>query len=198
MDFSTLVNASDKSGFPTVAAIFLLVLFGLLVKWMLKQFSRQNQMNEERNQKQLEVIQSGMKEIVAAISRGGLSAKQQVSVFEIIMTNHIARKLDLVEKILIKNDIHNRRCQIEKNILAEFQRITQEEITILRHLNMPVFAGFLIELDWPVFVDGCGQVIFTNQSIENKILDLKSYMTSFVTTMIKRYESNFTDSFEES
>lgn len=184
--FNTLIEASNKSGFPTVVAIFLLMLFA----WMIKQSSRQNQ-------KQMEVVQSGMKDIVAAISRGGLSAKQQVSVFEIIMQNHITRKLDLVEKILIKNDIHNRRCQIEKNIMSEFQRITQEEITVLRHLNMPIFAGFLIELDWPVFVDGCGQIIFTTQTIENKLLDLKSYMNSFVTSMIKRYESNFTDSFEE-
>lgn len=184
--FNTLIDASNRSGFPTVVAIFLLMLFS----WMIKQSSRQNQ-------KQMEVVQSGMKDIVAAISRGGLSAKQQVSVFEIIMQNHIAKKLDLIEKILIVNDIHNRRCQIERNITAEFQRITQEEITILRHLNMPVFAGFLIELDWGSFVPGCGQIIFTNQTIENKLIDLKSYMNSYITAMIKRYETNFSDSFEE-
>lgn len=206
--YNEIISATQTVGFPVAIAVFFAIQSTIQNRISQKQSQKQfedmqNQHHkdieliQEQNQRMLETVQAGMKDLVNNISRDGLSCKQCVSVFEVIMENHITQKIELVEGILIKNDIFNRRCQIERNIRAEFMKITQDEISLMRSLNMTVFAGFLAELDWNLFIGKCAEIIFTTADNKSKLIDLKSYMSSFVTDMIRRYETNFTESLIE-
>lgn len=206
--YNEIISATQTVGFPVAIAVFFAIQSTIQNRISQKQSQKQfedmqnqQQKNIEliqgQNQRMLETVQAGMKDLVNNISRDGLSCKQCVSVFEVIMKNHITQKIELVEGILIKNDIFNRRCQIERNIRAEFMKITQDEISLMRSLNMTVFAGFLAELDWNLFIGKCAEIIFTTADNKSKLIDLKSYMSSFVTDMIRRYETNFTESLIE-
>lgn len=206
--YNEIISATQTVGFPVAIAVFFAIQSTIQNRISQKQSQKQfedmqnqQQKNIEliqgQNQRMLETVQAGMKDLVNNISRDGLSCKQCVSVFEVIMENHITQKIELIEGILIKNDIFNRRCQIERNVRAEFMKITQDEISLMRSLNMTVFAGFLAELDWNLFIGKCAEIIFTTADNKSKLIDLKSYMSSFVTDMIRRYETNFTESLIE-
>jgi len=178
MTYAETLEAIKILGFP--AAIALLFIF--------------------QNKKLNEFIQNNynrMVELIGNIGKGNLTAKQAEAIFSVIMTNHINQKIDLVKKILIANSIDTRRCQIEKNIKAEFMRITQDEITILRELNITIFAGFLSELCWEQFLPECFDIIFSKDAKEKKLIDLRSMMNGYVTEMINRYESNFKAGYTE-
>jgi len=206
--YNEIISATQTVGFPIAIAVFFAVQNSIQNRINQKQAQKQMESVQQQQKKHIELlqeqnrmmvksIQDGMRDIVNNISRDGLSCKQCVSVFEVIMENHITQKIELIEGILIKNDIFNRRCQIERNVRAEFMKITQDEISLMRSLNMTVFAGFLAELDWNLFIGKCAEIIFTTADNKSKLIDLKSYMSSFVTDMIRRYETNFTESLIE-
>lgn len=122
------------------------------------------------------------------ISTSFLDADNSIELFRIVMQNHVNNKIDYINDVLTKNDIENRKQQIQENIKSKFDHITQMETDILSKYNSICgdMGQYLLEsVDWDEFYKKVNSIVFSDFEKEQKIEDLKNYMQGAVEELAK-------------
>ena len=98
-------------------------------------------------------------------------------VFELIMVEHIKKKKEYLEDVLIINHIKERPQQIKAKIRSVFVEITQEEIAKLD--QFVTVDGFNISeplrsVDLEKFLDEVYMIVFSDDTVEKKLEDFEA------------------------
>lgn len=107
---------------------------------------------------------------------------------------HTRRKLLYVKKVLEKNDLKNRECEIKRNIESEFRKITNEGTEKLsRYRSVIGDMGAIINdhIDWQELFEETFEIVFNIKSTKaQKLNDLNKNMDKYVNKIeqvLRRY-----------
>lgn len=162
----------ERLWFPIV---FTLLMFGTL-SLLFKNYFKQSLLRHE------EII-AWLKTIANNIWKDQLSEENSSLVLKLVMHEHIDRKIDYLEWILIENNIQERRDAIEENIKTEFSTITHEEAEKLSKFNCPCWDMWdilLTEINFWDFLRRVYSIFFSSATINKKLEDIRKVMEAEV------------------
>jgi hypothetical protein len=190
------LQAVETLGLPTVITVALLVIMFQLFK-VFQSISK----SIDRNTDALASLQH-------VVGHPYLDLDKAVIVYEAIIQEHCRAKLHFVKGILERNDLKNRKEQIQENVESEFRKITGKETAKLSKFRTAAgdMGEILVDLlDWDLFLKEVFDIMF-NESynaisetkkkedvINLKIADLHSLFDKYVNTIeleIKRRGGN--------
>ena len=122
-----------------------------------------------------------LEEIKSASGKTILDKSILYDIFCQVAKNHTNIKINYAREVLTKNDIHNRKPTIKINIDTKYKEITQKEICLFNRLNTElgnfgaIFSNW-IEKIWAGFMEKVETIIFSNDTIDQKLNDLKNLM----------------------
>lgn len=168
-DFARAVTGLyNSAGFAGTTALMSIGLLGFMVVSM---------------GRRMKALTDAILVLTEKVSAPYLNADEAIELFHIVMENHVAEKMKLVRDILERNDIYNRRAQIEENLTYRFQQITNRECAIMSKYktacgDMGVFVSKAIK--WKALMDKVFTIVFSENDIPQKMIDLESYLDSEV------------------
>lgn len=155
--------------------------------------SKQSKSNNAAFSKQIENLTSAITILTDKVSSPYLETRQSIVLFRAIMAEHVNKKLNYLGDVLTKNDIHNRRNQIEKNISRNFKRITAEETEKLSGYKCVCGdMGRVVNnvIKWPKLLDNVYDIFFTEDKNHQKIIDIKTLLNAEVDNIARILEDN--------
>lgn len=155
--------------------------------------SKQSKANNESFAKQIEDLASAIISLTDKVSSPYLETRQSVVLFRAIMAEHVNKKLNYLGDVLTKNDIQNRRPQIEQNLSREFKRITAEETEKLSgYKSVCGDMGRVVNnvIKWPKLLENVCDIFFTTDKNHQKIIDIKTLLNAEVDNIARILEDN--------
>lgn len=127
-----------------------------------------------------------------SIGKTLLTGPQSVVLFDLVMNEHINKKISFVENILIENNINGRPQQIKDNIRSKFIEVTSKEASILKEFNSVAgdMGKLLLSFNMESLFEATYKIVFSNDTVENKVNDLRLHMNNCVSNLIKQIEIN--------
>jgi hypothetical protein len=174
-DITELVTVAGLGGAIILLLIGLLFLIAILSLRQNKGFAGA-----------LKILSDSVSQLAIRIEGPPLDLEKSLYIFRETMKDHIYLKAQYIGKILHDNDLGRRRNQIKKNIEIEFKKITNQEIEDLgKFKSVCGNIGKIIQdnIKWPLILDGVYNIIFSDSTEPQKIMDLKSVLQGFVDNM---------------
>jgi len=125
-----------------------------------------------------------------SIGKTLLSGEQAIVFFNLVLNEHINKKLAFVRGVLTENHIDSRPQQIKDNLRSKFIEITSKEAGILKGFNSVAgdMGKILLSFDIDLVLEATYKIVFSSDSIDNKINDLRMYMNNCVSDLIRTIE----------
>ncbi len=123
------------------------------------------------------------------IGRKWLNPEETIEIYDLYIDHHITEKIKYVKKILDRNSIQKRKVEIQKNIISQFDTLTNDLCNKLSKFNTPAWdLGKIIKdnLEADAFYDGIFKIVFSDSTNENKLNDLRLYLNSFRTIFMEK------------
>lgn len=184
MEISTLWAPIEKL-WPVVVLFTVLVLF--LIKIVNKSFDNNLKIAESIEKNNLKIVES-LEKISYNIGRKVLNNSETVLVFKAIMSEHIQRKIEVCNDILVENNIFKRQPEIREIIHNQFWNITEEESAKLSKFNSSAWDLWQIlinNLKFDEFIEKVCEKMFTTLEKDKKLKDIRNLMNWYVNKLIK-------------
>jgi len=136
-----------------------------------------------------------------------LSQEQTLVIFRAVLDKHIRAKILFLKNKLEINWIQTRKDSLKLQIKAEFEKITQQEASILSWFATPAWNIWEVLLwvmkstkDWNKFLEDVYEVFFSKEYskdldktavINQKLDDISAIMSEIVNWLVKQIESKF-------
>ena len=136
----------------------------------------------------LDAIIFELKDIKLASYRIKLNKSEARQLFRWCLTEHINKKLEYLQEILEANDIITRREQIEKNLRNKIEEITTNEAEKLSQFvtEFGDMGKILLCVNFDKLMNEISKIFFNEDTIENKLKDIKALMNHYVCDMLSR------------
>ena len=121
-------------------------------------------------------------DIRKAVGKESIGLSLLKDIFDQVSFNHVNMKGAYIERILVKNNIKDRKEQIKRNIDSKFREITQKEIALFNQINSKDFGDFgkvfscWVDKVWSGFIENVYSIVFSDDEINQKLSDLKGLM----------------------
>lgn len=136
-----------------------------------------------------------VKRIADNIDKTSIDGHKALIIFNSVMGQHITEKLRYLQEILIRNNIKERRPQIEKNIKTEVLQITQKELGRLSNFVLHNWYSLdtpLAQVDLQFFLKDLYEIFFAEEKdVIKKIQDIRQMMEWYVNDLRYELRKNF-------
>jgi len=184
-------------GVPGVVSILVLVLMIIIVSTIFVVVSKQSSNNNKNLAIRLDQLATRLDQLSTTIVfltekiTGKLPVDQSIIFFRAVMTEHIWEKLEFLKCILKRNNIEERREQIEINIARKFKSITTNEAEKLNKCKSVCGnMGDILqdEINWNKFLNAVYSIFFSVDESHKKIEDIRMLMDGYVDAIARVVE----------
>jgi len=186
-EIKELVQLLGLPGAVLILSLVLLIIIFIVVAAVISRQSSNNNKNLALELQQLTTTIAFLAEKVTS----KLPVDQSIIFFRAIMTEHIWEKLEFLKSILDRNNIIERREQIEINIERRFKSITTNEAEKLSKCKSVCGnMGEILqdEINWIKLLNVVYSIFFSDDEMHKKLDDIHMLMDGYVDDIAKTVE----------